>query len=403
MMPAVAGTTLTRGLRSYRDLLAQPGVGPLVGWGLLARLPAGMLALGLVLLVRGAGRSYADAGLVSAVEALAFATGAPVAGRLIDRRRPAAVLIAYGIAYPAALVVLVQLARSGVPMWVLMASAVVVGLTQPPVASTIRMLWPSLTGEALQPTAFALEATLQELFFIAGPLLVGATTALISPSAGILAAAVLSTVGVAGFVASAPVRRHRHEPHQHSHGHLLAALSPPTVRAIIAFAACYGLAFGAVEVAMPAFAEQHGGRSLGSVCLAAWAGGSLVGGLLASGQRPSDPHRRLQIIGTVFVGLLALPLLAGSVPVMAALMFLAGLPIAPSVAITYAMVQKAARPRTEAEVFGWLSTAVVVGYAAGAGVGGSLISHSGPNGSIVLGMCGIAVATLIAPNGALAT
>jgi predicted MFS family arabinose efflux permease len=401
MMLAVAGTTMTRGLRSYRDLLAQPDVGPLVGWGLLARLPAGMLALGLVLLVRGMGRSYADAGLVSAVEALAFAVGAPIAGRLVDRRRPAAVLVAYGIAYPATLLVLVELARSGAPMWALMGSAVVVGLAQPPVASTIRMLWPSLTSQALQPAAFALEATLQELFFIAGPLLVGVTTALIGPSAGILTAAIISTVGVAGFVASAPVRRYLHEPHAH-HSHLLAALSPPTVRAIIAFAACYGLAFGAVEVAMPAFAEEHGGRSLGSFCLAAWACGSLVGGVLASGQRPSDPHRRLQVNGTLFVGLLALPLLAGSVPVMAALMFLAGLPIAPSVAITYGMVQNAARPRTEAEVFGWLSTAIVVGYAAGAGIGGSLISHSGPQASIVLGICGIAVSTLMAPRGELA-
>jgi predicted MFS family arabinose efflux permease len=66
------------------------------------------------------------------------------------------------------------------------------------------------------------------------------------------------------------------------------------------------------------------------------------------------------------------------------------------------MVQNAARPRTEAEVFGWLSTAIVVGYAAGAGIGGSLISHSGPQASIVLGMCGIAVSTLMAPRGELA-
>jgi MFS family permease len=390
--------TLTSGLRSYRDLLAQPGVGRLVAWGLVARLPTGMLALGVVLLVRGTGRSYADAGLVSAFEALTFAAGAPPAGRLIDRRRPATVLIGYGTVYPVALVMLVVAARSEAPLWALLVAAGAAGATQPPVAPTIRMLWPSLTSEEIQPTAFALEATLQELFFIAGPLLVGVVTALISSSAGIAAAAGISTVGVIGFVSTGPVRRHLHQPHMHAGAHLLAALSPVTVRRIVSYAACYGLAFGAVEVAMPAFAEDHGGRSLGSICLAAWAGGSLIGGLLASGQRPSDPHRRLQIIGAVFAGLLALPLLAGSVPMMAVIMFVAGLPIAPSVAITYGMVQKAALPRTEAEVFGWLSTAVVVGYAAGAGVGGSLISHSGPHASIVLGMCGIVLATLIAPR-----
>jgi predicted MFS family arabinose efflux permease len=283
-----------------------------------------------------------------------------------------------------------------------MASAAAAGVAQPPVASTIRMLWPSLTSDELQPTAFALEATLQELFFVAGPLVVGVVTAIGGASAGIMAAAAVSVVGVIGFISCEPVRRHLHEPREQSNSHPLAALSPPAVRAIIAYAACYGITFGAVEVAMPAFAEGHGGRSLGSVCLAAWACGSLVGGLLASGQRPSDPRRRLRITGAIFVALLTLPLLAGSVPVMAVIMFLAGLPIAPSVAITYGMVQRAALSRTEAEVFGWLSTAVVVGYAAGAGLGGGLISHSGPHASIVLGICGIAVATVMAPRGSLA-
>jgi hypothetical protein len=33
---------------------------------------------------------------------MTFAAGAPAAGRLIDRRRPAAVLIGYGIAFPVA-------------------------------------------------------------------------------------------------------------------------------------------------------------------------------------------------------------------------------------------------------------------------------------------------------------
>ena len=58
--------TVTRGLRSYRDLLAQPGAAGLVAWGLLARMPIGMIGLAQVLLIRGSGESYADAGLVAA-------------------------------------------------------------------------------------------------------------------------------------------------------------------------------------------------------------------------------------------------------------------------------------------------------------------------------------------------
>jgi predicted MFS family arabinose efflux permease len=391
----MAGATVTQGLRSYRDLLVQPGVARLVGWGLLARLPIGMISLGEVLLLRGTGFSYADAGLVSAAGAVAFATGAPVAGRLVDRRRPAAVLIGYGVAYPVALLLLVTLALESAPLWSLIVAAVAVGVTQPPIAPTVRKLWPSLVGPEHHAAAFAFEATAQEVFFVVGPLIVGALTALVSSSAGMIAAAVVSTVGVTGFVLTGAVRRGDAQPAVGDH-HLLNALGPPLVRRIVAFTVGYGVAFGAVEVAMPAFAEGHGGRSLGAVCVAAWSAGSLAGGLLAAGQSQDDPLRRLRVVSLLFTAVLVLPLLAGSVPVMAAVMFIAGLPIAPSFALTYGMVQRAARPGTQAEVFGWLSTAVVVGVAFGAGAGGSLITHSGSDASIALGMAGAACAAAIA-------
>lgn len=393
---SVAGLTITDGLRGYRDLLAQPGVARMVLWGLLARAPVGMVALALVLLLRGEGRSYADAGIVSGADALAFSLGAPVAGRLIDRRRPALVLVGYGLAFPSALLVLMALALADAPLWLLIAASAVSGLVFPPISSTVRMLWPSLVSSQLQTTAFALEATVQELLFVTGPLVVGGLAALIAPSAGVVAAAAISLVGVLGFAASSPVRGYRHErSEEHAHRHLLSALSPPLVRRIVAFSAAYGLAFGAVEVAMPAFAEAHGGRALGSICLAAWSGGSLIGGLLAAGHRPAHPQRRLRLISALFAAALVLPLLAGSVPAMAAIMLLVGLPIAPSFALTYGMVQAAALPGTQAEVFGWLSTAVVVGIALGASLGGSLITHSGTEASLLLGIAGAAVAAAV--------
>jgi predicted MFS family arabinose efflux permease len=164
----------------------------------------------------------------------------------------------------------------------------------------------------------------------------------------------------------------------------------------VVFTACYGVAFGAVEVAMPAFAEQHGGRSLGGICVAAWSAGSFAGGLLAAGHRPPDPRRRLRVISAIFCIALLLPLAAGSIPEMAAFMFLAGLPIAPSFALTYGMVQRAAPRGTHAEVFGWLTTAVVIGVAVGAAVGGALITHVGTRASIALGVAGCCAATIVA-------
>jgi predicted MFS family arabinose efflux permease len=400
----VAELTVTRGIRSYRELLAQPGAAGLVGWGLVARMPIGMVGLAQVLLVRGSGQSYADAGLVAAGGAVAYAVGAPVAGRLVDRRRPFVVLTAYGVVYPAALALLVVLAASDAPLWSLVIVSMASGATQPPVAPTVRMLWSSLVGPSHHSAAFAFEATAQELLFITGPLVVGLLTAVFLPSAGVIAAGVVSLVGVAGFVMTGPVRRRLPELHDHGHhGHPLSTLAPPMVRRIVAFSVGYGLAFGAVEVAMPAFAEAHGGRALGSICLAAWSGGSFIGGLLAAGHRPQDPLRSLRLISVLFAIVLLLPLLAGSVWAMAVIMLIAGLPIAPSFALTYGMVQHTARPGTQAEVFGWLSTAIVVGIALGAAFGGSLITRSGTSASILLGVAGalVAVAVVMLPRPAL--
>ncbi|HET6848530.1 MAG TPA: MFS transporter [Gaiellales bacterium] len=392
----MAGSTVTRGLRGYRDLLVEPGVARVVGWGLIARAPVGMVALAMVLLLRGEGRSYADAGLVSAAEAVAFAVASPLAGRLIDRHRPAVVLAGYGIAFPVALLVTMWLVIAGAPLAAVVAASACAGIVFPPIAPTVRMLWPSMVGAHLHHSAFALEATLQEVLFVSGPLVVGGLTAIAGPRAGVVAAAVVSLVGVLGFAATSQVRRHRPVRHDHGDRHLLAALSPGVVRGIVGFSVCYGLAFGAVEVAMPAFAEQHGGRALGSVCLAAWSAGSLAGGLLAAGHRPENPRRGLQRMSVLFAAALVLPLLAWSVPAMTVVIFLAGLPIAPSFAITYGMAQSHALPGTQAEVFSWLSTSVVLGIAAGAAAGGALITSVGTRASLTLGIVGAVAAVLVA-------
>ena len=390
------GSTVTSGIRSYRELLSAPAVARVVSWGLVARMPIGMVALALILLVRGHGGSYADAGIVSASEAIAAAAGSPVAGRLVDRRRAPVVLMGYGLAFAASMVALVALTAERAPLVAVACAAGVSGAALPPIGPTVRMLWPSMVDDDGQlRTAFALEATLQEVIFVSGPLLVGVCTGLVDSSAGVLAAGVLCLIGTAGFVRSDRVRGHR-AGSPPGRRHPLHALRPPTIRRIVIFSAGYGFTFGAVEVALPAFAEGHGGRSLGAFALAAWSSGSLAGGLLAGGHRPADPRARLRLISCLFAIALLLPLAARSLPEMVAIMFVVGLPIAPSFAMTYGMVQRAAEPGTHAEVFGWLSTATVVGVAAGAALGGHLITVSGPSASLGIGIAGAAFAAGVA-------
>jgi predicted MFS family arabinose efflux permease len=387
------------GVRSYRELLAGHEARRVVSWGLLARMPMGMSSLALVLLVRGEGGSYATAGIVSGTYAVASGVGAVVGGRLVDRRRPARVLIAYGLAYGLALAALLALAHARAPVATLVAGAVLAGLAAPPIGPTIRMMWPAmLPRPELRTTAFALEATIQEVIFVAGPLVVAVLAAASSASAGIAAAAIACVAGTTGFTLTPAVRARRPDTgHDRSGHHLFEALVPWGVRRVLLLGVAYGVAFGAAEVAMPAFAEAHGGRSLGGIALAAFSGGSLIGGILAGAASAAGGlNRRLRLTSAAFTLVLALPLLAGSMAEMTVVMLIAGLPIAPSIAIAYNLIERAAVPGTQAEVFGWLSTAITSGIALGTAAGGSLIAHRSVHAALVHGICGAAVGCAIA-------
>lgn len=384
-------------MQGYRELLSPPSVRRVVGWGLVARLPMGMMALALVLLIRSVGGSYQDAGIANAVEAVMAGIGAPLGGRLVDRHGPGRVLMVYAIVHPTLITVLLILALTHAPLVAIVIAAGAVGIAFPPIGPTIRSMWPRLIPREELHTAFALEATLQEIIFVSGPLIIGALTALVSASAGIMVTAVLSAAGVIMLARTSQIRSVHAQPrHDGRRSHLLAAAAPPGVRRILTFSAGLGIAFGAVEVAMPAFAESHGGRSLGALALAAWSGGSLVGGLLAASRPAPDLPKRLRQTSAAFVAVLFLPLLAHSMAVMTIVMFIAGLPIAPSFAVTYGLVERSALPNTQAEVFGWISTAITMGVALGTAGGGTLISHSGSTASIALGICGAAIAFGIA-------
>ena len=184
------------GLRRYADVLRAPGVGRIAAAALLARLPSGMTPLATVLLVRGEGRSYGVAGVVVAASSLAGAVGFPLWGRLIDRTGQSRVLLPLAVAFPAALLCLALFATQGAPALVLVVFAALAGGTQPPVGASMRALWPSLLGKpALRDTAYALEAWLQELFFICGPLIVAAIASVAPAWCALLAAAAFAGIG----------------------------------------------------------------------------------------------------------------------------------------------------------------------------------------------------------------
>ena len=92
---------------------------------------------------------------------------------------------------------------------------------------------------------------------------------------------------------------------------------------------------------------------------------------------------------------LTLPLLGWSLPSMAVLAFLAGLPIAPVVMAAYGLIDAVATRGTAAEAFAWISTAVFVGFSVGMPLGGALIDAVGVQASLGLGAGAVAAGAVL--------
>jgi predicted MFS family arabinose efflux permease len=379
----VSATSEARGVARYRELFANSHAASLFACSIVARLPLGMTALALVLLVRGTGASYGEAGLVAAAFGLAVAIGAPYGGRQVDRRGPHLVLRRRMIVFPSLLGIVAALGAFEAPIAAIAVAAAAAGLTIPPVASAQRSIWPTVAGEDGAKTAYALDAALQEVIFVGGPLLV-AVLAVLAPAAPVIGAAALAAVGTYAFSSIPPVRESGPADEQHSSR--FGALSAVGVRTIALLSLFLGLGFGAVEIAVPAFAEGEGNRALAGVALAGFSAGSLVGGL-AAGLRPSRDERRRIIAGTfLLAALMALPLASSSIATMAVLLFFAGLPIAPVVAGLYAQIGRVAAAGSVAEAFSWFGTSVSIGIAGGTVAGGALIDGHGWRAAVVLGI-----------------
>jgi predicted MFS family arabinose efflux permease len=233
-----------------------------------------------------------------------------------------------------------------------------------------------------------MEAALQEVFFLGGPLL-AAGLAVLDPLAGVAGSGLACLVGTLATARLPPVRE---TPASRSgSAGLLGALGSAGVRTIVVYAAAIGAGFGAVELAMPAFAEAHGSRELGGVALACFSGGSLAGGLVA-GTRAAGRDRRRFFLGSaaIVLGLLGFQL-AFSIPSLCVLAFLAGLPIAPTIAVVYTLIDRDARPGTAAEAFAWFGTAISVGIATGIAVAGVLVDERGVRWAFGLGAAVAAV------------
>ncbi len=380
---------------SYRSLLNIPHARAFVLAGFVGRLPMSMRALGCVLMVSELTGSYGLAGATAGILTLAQAASSPQLGRLVDRRGQRPVLVASLAFHTVGTIVLVAATQSTAPAWLLFLSAAVAGAAALPLGSLVRSRWSALVGDSPDlEKAYALESSLDEAIYVVGPLIVTALALGVAPSAGLLGALVLTAAGSLALAAQSRTEPTANAERDHTEGR---AIRSPGLRVLVAALVGVGAIFGAVDVAMVAFAEEAGSPGVVGPLLALFAVGSLVAGLTYGARSWHTPlHRRFLLSLVGLCGGTGLIALAYSIPLMALAVVIAGVAIAPTLIAGFGLAQKLAPPWALTEGLNWVSTALTVGAAAGAWSAGWVADQSGSRTAFLVAVIAGGIATLMA-------
>ena len=386
-------------LAKYRSVLSVPGAARLFATALVARLPQGMAPLAVLLLVRGATHSYAAAGLAVGASALATAVCAPLLGRQVDHRGRGRVLLPLAAGQAVMYGLLVLAARSNAGAAALIALAALSGALLPPVAPVVRALLREVIDDVdVRETAYALEAVIQEVLWITGPLFVALVIAVSSPDVAVALLGAVCLGGTLLFLRSPLLRPGTADADTGADRRKRrSALASPELRALLGPVALTGTGLGAIEVGLPSLALHAGSRPASGLLLAMWSLGSMAGGLWYGARAWRSPLARRYRILLVLAVLCTAPLIAArSIAAGVVCSLLAGVTIAPVFSCQYALVGRSVSPGSETEAFTWISAALIGGLAAGSALGGAVIALGGVSAPFVVSCLATTMAALLA-------
>ena len=210
-------------MAGYIEILRMPGVARIIAAQLTARLPSGMLSLSILLHVERVHGSYAAAGLVLATISIGQAVSGPLTSRWMGawgmRRVLALTLVVCSTA-----VFVLALVPLSVPA--MMGVALVAGLSTPPIQPAVRTIYPKIVNSRQLTPLFSLDASAQEIIWVAGPVLATFVATQIATSAAILLCGIMLVIGGIWFIASPEVGRVRIPRSKRNFG---VVLKKPTV------------------------------------------------------------------------------------------------------------------------------------------------------------------------------
>jgi MFS family permease len=314
---------------------------------------------------------YAAAGLAGAAMTIGSAVGAPLLGRLVDRRglRPVLALTTVAeavfwftapfMAYP-----------------VLLGGALLGGLLCLPVFGVARQSVAALVPPEKRRPAYALDSMAVELSFMVGPALAVLLATSVSPKTTLLVVSGgVALAGAALFWLNPPTRA-GHEPLDTARPVSRREWLTSRMLGLLAISAAATLVLGGTDVAVVAVLRAAEQVEWTGVVLAIWAVCSLVGGFVyGMVSRSVSP-----LLIVTMLGLCTIPVGFGGTQwwSLALALLPAGMLCAPALAATANAVSQLVPASVRGEAMGLQNSAITVGLALGAPLAGAVIDASAP-------------------------
>jgi MFS family permease len=373
-------------VNAYLDLLRTRGVARIIAAQLVARFPGGMISLGFLIHIETIFDSYGAAGLVLAATSVGQAVSGPVTSRWMGRWGMRPVLI---LTTAVSALALTTIALAPLPLWGFMLTGLIAGLSYPPVQPAVRTIYPKMVNSRQLTPLFSLDASAQEIIWIAGPVVVTFVATQVSSVAGIFLSVFFLVVGGAWFISSPELGRVRIPRSKRRFGVVLAR--PPVLLSTVVGFLLVGTC-AAIEASVVATFGEGGAEA--GIVLAIWSVASLAGGL-GFGHVPIGPWALARRMLFVFVGAV-LAIFAFEFWTISGALIISGLGIAPALAVMFSIVSASVKFSDTAEAYGWVGTGQLVGAAIGSAVAGFLIDGYGSVGGFVAAS-GIALLGVLVP------
>jgi predicted MFS family arabinose efflux permease len=238
-----------------------------------ARLAYGMIGLGIFFKAEQATGSIATAGFAIGLNSFAGAITSGLRGSVMDR---------YGQKWPIRILVplyasLILLLNTMESRESILITALILGMTAPPINLSVRPLWKDIVPHSYLRTAYAFDSSMMSSTSVIGPVLITALSLSAHPGFGLGTTAALMIIG--GIALSLTPASRDWIPEKKAKNQ--QKLWRNRAIQLLMLEGCFvGFGVGVFNVAIPAFATQEGVQYRVAWIFAAFGAATVIGGLL---------------------------------------------------------------------------------------------------------------------------